>query len=126
MMRISAATALLTLSLFAAAPALAQEQKVPCGGDLGAFLADVKSEAIAKGIPGDAADRALAGAQIDRKVLSRDRGQGVFRQTFLEFSRRTVSQARLDIGRRKIKEHADTFARAEADYGVPAPVIAAS
>ncbi|MCB1447502.1 MAG: lytic murein transglycosylase [Rhizobiaceae bacterium] len=125
MMRISAATALLTLSLFAAAPALAQEQKVPCGGDLGAFLADVKSEAIAKGIPGDAADRALAGAQIDRKVLSRDRGQGVFRQTFLEFSRRTVSQARLDIGRRKIKEHADTFARAEADYGVPAPVIAA-
>ena len=125
MMRISAATALLTLSLFAAAPALAQEQKVPCGGDLGAFLADVKSEAIAKGIPADAADRALAGAQIDRKVLSRDRGQGVFRQTFLEFSRRTVSQARLDIGRRKIKEHADTFARAEADYGVPAPVIAA-
>ena len=58
-------------------------------------------------------------------MLSRDRGQGVFRQTFLEFSKRTVSQARLDIGRQKIRQYADTFAKAEADYGVPAPVITA-
>ena len=125
MTRKFAATALLSLSLFAATSALAQEQKAPCGGDLPAFLDGVKAEAMAKGIPADAADRALAGAQIDKKVLSRDRGQGVFRQTFLEFSKRTVSQARLDIGRQKIKEYADVFAKAEADYGVPAPVITA-
>lgn len=125
MTRKFAATALLSLSLLAATSALAQEQKAPCGGDLAAFLDGVKAEAIAKGIPADAADRALAGAQIDNKVLSRDRGQGVFRQTFLEFSKRTVSQARLDIGRQKIKDYADVFAKAEADYGVPAPVITA-
>src|SRR5690606_4366537 len=84
-----------------------------------------KADALAKGIPADAIQKALAGAQIDQKVLSRDRAQGVFRQTFLEFSQRTVSQARLDIGRRKLQELSSTFARAENEFGVPAGVIAA-
>ncbi|MDB5551482.1 MAG: Membrane-bound lytic murein transglycosylase precursor [Rhizobium sp.] len=129
MLRSTAATALFALALLASPAAHAQTQpaaeKPACGGDLGAFLEGVKAEAIALGIPASAADEALAGAHIDKKVLSRDRGQGVFRQTFLEFSKRTVSQARLDIGRQKIKQYADAFAKAEADYGVPAPVITA-
>lgn len=114
----------LLLSSILSGTALA-ESAAPCGGDLGQFLAGVKAEAVAAGVSPQAVDEALAGAQIDRKVLGMDRGQGVFRQTFLEFSKRVVSQARLDIGRRKMKEHADTFAKAEADYGVPAPVITA-
>lgn len=114
----------LLLSSIFSGTALAQSA-APCGGDLGQFLAGVKAEAVAAGVSPQAADEALAGAQIDRKVLGMDRGQGVFRQTFLEFSKRVVSQARLDIGRRKMQEHADTFAKAEADYGVPAPVITA-
>ncbi|SER54793.1 lytic murein transglycosylase [Rhizobium sp. NFR03] len=97
----------------------------PCGGDLSAFLSGVKTEAVAKGIPADVVDRALAGAVIDEKVLGRDRAQGVFKQTFAEFSNRTVSKARLDIGAKKMKEFASVFARAEQEYGVPAPVITA-
>ncbi|TNM62276.1 lytic murein transglycosylase [Aliirhizobium smilacinae] len=111
------------------APAFAQTPSTApapaCGGDLTAFLAGVKQEAVSKGIPASAADEALAGAQIDPKVLSRDRAQGVFRQTFLEFSQRTVSQARLDIGRQKLKQYADVFSRAETEFGVPAGVITA-
>jgi lytic murein transglycosylase len=112
------------------APALAQTSPatppaVTCGGDLAAFLDGVKQEAISKGIPASAVDEALAGAQIDPKVLSRDRAQGVFRQTFLEFSQRTVSQARLDIGRQKLKQYADVFSRGETEFGVPAGVITA-
>jgi lytic murein transglycosylase len=109
----------------AAAGADANAPQVPCGGDLSAFLAGVKAEAIAAGATPDAADRTLAGAQIDQKVLSRDRAQGVFKQTFLEFSQRTVSQARLDIGRQKMKQYAEVFAKAEQDYGVPPGVITA-
>ncbi len=108
-----------------ASTALAQAPAPACGGDLSTFLEGVKAEAISMGIPASAADEALAGAQIDQKVLSRDRAQGVFRQTFLEFSQRTVSQARLDIGRQKMKQFADVFARAEKEFGVPAGVIAA-
>ncbi|SCB08910.1 lytic murein transglycosylase [Rhizobium hainanense] len=97
--------------------------KAACGGDLAAFLAGVKAEAIAGGTDAAAADKALAGAQIDPKVLAMDRNQGVFRQTFLEFSQRTVSQGRLDIGRQKMKQYADVFAKAEQDYGIPPAVI---
>ncbi|WP_246745973.1 lytic murein transglycosylase [Ciceribacter sp. L1K22] len=104
-----------------ATPLAAQQ----CGGDLGAFLEGVKQEAIANGASPEAAEKALRGAQIDQKVLSRDRAQGVFKQTFLEFSQRTVSQARLDIGRQKMKQYADVFARAENEYGVAPGVITA-
>ncbi|MEX2691924.1 lytic murein transglycosylase [Rhizobium mongolense] len=102
-----------------------QAPPVACGGDLAEFLAGVKADAIAAGASAEAADKALAGAQIDPKVLSRDRAQGVFKQTFLEFSQRTVSQARLDIGRQKLKQFADVFAKAEQDYGVAPGVITA-
>src|SRR5690606_13650896 len=96
-----------------------------CGGDLNAFLQGVKAEALTRGVSAEVADRALAGAAIDQKVLSRDRAQGVFRQTFLEFSKRTVSQSRLDIGRKKLKDLAPVFQRAEQEFGVPGPIIAA-
>ncbi|MCA1439601.1 lytic murein transglycosylase [Ensifer sp. IC4062] len=128
----TARKALLTLGLLAltGTSALAQTQPqttspAACGGDLAAFLEGVKGEAVAKGIPADVADRALAGATVDKKVLSRDRAQGVFKQTFTEFSKRTVSKARLDIGAQKMSEYADFFARAESEFGVPAPVITA-
>lgn len=111
-----------------ASSALAQQAAAPaapCGGDLATFLQGVKAEAIAKGIPAEAVDRALAGAAISEKVLSRDRAQGVFKQSFTEFSQRTVSKARLDIGAKKMKEYAAVFERAEKEFGIPAPVITA-
>ncbi len=49
----------------------------------------------------------------------------MFKQTFLDFSQRTVSKARLDIGAKKIRELSDVFGRAESEFGVPAGVIAA-
>ncbi|MBX4955632.1 lytic murein transglycosylase [Rhizobium lentis] len=107
------------------APAASAPSAAPCGGDLSAFLERVKADATAAGASAAAADEALAGAEIDSKVLSRDRAQGVFKQTFLEFSQRTVSQARLDIGRQKMKQYADVFARAEQEFGVPPGVITA-
>lgn len=110
-----------TLASLLATTAMAAE----CGGDLSTFLQGVKAEAVAAGASAAAADKALAGAQIDQKVLSRDRAQGVFKQTFLDFSQRTVSKARLDIGAKKIRELSDVFGRAESEFGVPAGVIAA-
>lgn len=120
------------LALLLSGTALAQQNNSPthapaaaCGGDLSTFLQGVKAEAVGNGVPADVVDRALEGARIDEKVLSRDRAQGVFRQTFLEFSKRTVSQSRLDIGRKKLQELSHVFQRAEQEFGVPAPVIAA-
>ena len=106
-----------------ATPALAQAPA--CGGNFAQFLEGVKAEAVAKGISADVAQAALRGVSIDNTVLSRDRAQGVFRQTFLEFSRRSVSANRMQVGAKKMQQYADVFARAEAEYGVPAAVITA-
>lgn len=107
--------------LLAASPALA----APCGGPLPDFTAAITAEAVAMGLPADAATRYLQGAQIDPKVLERDRSQGVFRMAFIDFSRRLISKNRLDKGQTLAKTHAETFARARADYGVPPGLLLA-
>lgn len=96
-----------------------------CGGDFNAFKSGVKQEAVAAGLSAKAADQTLANARIDRKVLSRDRGQGVFKQTFLQFSKRSVNSYRLKNGAANMKKYAASFSRAESEFGVPAPVITA-
>ncbi|WP_417412451.1 lytic murein transglycosylase [Hoeflea sp.] len=113
----------LLLSTLLATPALAQAPA--CGGNFAQFIEGVKAEAIAKGVSADVAQNALRRVSVDNKVLSMDRAQGVFRQTFLEFSKRSVSSNRMQVGAKKIKQYAKTFARAEAEYGVPAAVITA-
>lgn len=109
------------LSVTMASPSLAAE----CGGNLGRFLNGVKQEAVSQGISARAADRALANAAIDNKVLRRDRAQGVFKLTFLEFSKRVISQNRMDHGRKNMAKYAAVFDRAEREYGVPRAVITA-
>ncbi|MDQ0454773.1 lytic murein transglycosylase [Rhizobium paknamense] len=118
-------TALTTLATAGGALAQQSASGVACGGDLAAFLQGVKAEAVAAGASASAADQALTGAQIDQKVLARDRAQGVFKQTFTEFSSRTVSKGRLDQGKQKLQQYADVFRRAEQEYGVAPGVIAA-
>jgi len=97
----------------------------PCGGDFRAFLDGVAQEARGLGRSEDAIRRTLSSARIDRKVLSRDRAQGVFKQTFLTFSQRSVNGYRLKHGAGNLRKYANVFAKAERDHGVPGPVIAA-
>src|SRR5688500_1822522 len=113
-------TALALLATFRAAPAIAQE----CGGDFDAWRAAVATEARAAGV-GDTGLSALQRASVDRKVLERDRAQGVFTQSFIEFSSRMISDYRLQQGKANLEKYADIFARAEQEFGVQGPVIAA-
>lgn len=116
--------------LAAASPVLAQAPagQAPaaqeCGGDFAAWKAGIGEEARAAGI-GERGLAALRNARIDQRVLSRDRAQGVFTQTFIEFSGRMINQYRLTHGAANLKKYADVFARAEREFGVPGPVIAA-
>jgi len=110
--------ALLLMAL--AAPAAAQE----CGGDFEAWKQGVAAEAKAAGVGAVGLD-ALEDATIDDKVLARDRAQGVFTQTFIEFSNRMIAPYRLKQGATNLKKYADVFARADQEFGVQAPVIAA-
>lgn len=89
-----------------------------------AWLEDVKKEAIAQGIPANVVNESLDGVFYDRSVIGHDRGQGVFRQSFEQFSGRMVPP-RLAKARALMKRYAPVFARIEQTYGVSAPVLVA-
>ncbi|MDG4886536.1 MULTISPECIES: lytic murein transglycosylase [unclassified Mesorhizobium] len=101
-------------------PAAAQE----CGGDFEAWKQGVAAEAKAAGV-GAVGLEALENAAIDEKVLARDRAQGVFAQTFTQFSNRMISAYRLKQGAANLKKYADVFARADKEFGVQPAVITA-
>lgn len=96
-----------------------------CGGDVGSFIAGVKAEAVATGIPAATADAFFAGAQIDQSVLNADRSQGVFQQDFIQFSRNLISQNRVDNGARNSQRFDSMFRAIETRFGIPRGVLLA-
>ncbi|WP_281857679.1 lytic murein transglycosylase [Litoreibacter halocynthiae] len=96
-----------------------------CGGSWASFVGDMKAEAISKGHSQSDVDRFFSSARQDPKVLKADRSQGVFKRDFIDFSRRVISQSRINKGRSNAKKYASVFQRAERDYGVPAGVLLA-
>jgi lytic murein transglycosylase len=100
-------------------------QEVPCGGDFQAFKAKLQDEAVAMGHDPQVAQRFLSGAQQDSSVLRRDRAQGIFQTPFIEFSRKLISQDRLDRGRQLSQRWDEVFDRIERDYGISRGVLLA-
>jgi lytic murein transglycosylase len=97
---------------------------VECGGDFEAWKKGFEAEAGQEGI-GPKGQQALDDARIDPAVIKRDRAQGVFAQTFIEFSSRMVNGYRLKQGAANLKKYAAVFQRAEAEFGVQPAIIAA-
>jgi lytic murein transglycosylase len=96
-----------------------------CGtGNFDAWLADFKTEATSKGISQAAVNAGLSGVTLDQSVLSRDRSQKVFSQTFEEFSGRMVPQ-RITRGSNMMKQYGSVLSRIEQTYGVPGEVLVA-
>ena len=89
------------------------------------WLAEFFRDAQAAGISRATLEAARPYFVYDQSIVNRDRGQGVFAQSFLQFSDRMAAGYRIDKGRQLIKKHADIFARAEKEYGVPPYPIAA-
>ncbi len=105
--------AILTAALILTAPAA-----LACGGDFRAFVDGLRAEAAAAGHPQSAIDRFFQGVQRDERVIRADRGQGIFRRDFIDFSRALISQNRLQNGRAHAQRHAAAYDRAEAEFGV--------
>ncbi|MFM2355616.1 MAG: hypothetical protein RLZZ528_1352 [Pseudomonadota bacterium] len=96
-----------------------------CGGDFGTFLDGLRAEAVASGLPEPVAADFLSGVRQDPAVLKADRSQGVFRKTFIDFSRAVISANRIENGAANAQRHAETLGRARADYGVSPGVLLA-
>ncbi len=94
-------------------------------GSFEAWLAGVKRDALAAGISEKAVAGGLNGVRFDQSIVNKDRAQGVFAQTFLEFSDRMVEGYRVKQAPGRIAKLKSTFQKIEKTYGVPAPVIVA-
>ena len=104
-----------------AAPGLA----ATCGtGSFEAWLNDFKNEAAGKGISQSAIASGLNGVTLDQAVLSRDRSQKVFSQSFEEFLGRMVPP-RLTRGANMLKQYGSVLGRIEQSYGVPGEILVA-
>ena len=116
------------LALLAMAAMAVPTAAAPCRNNTGSFehwLDGFRQEAATQGISRATISAALDGMSFDQAIINRDHGQGVFQQSFLQFSDRMVSRDRLAQGPRLMQRHAALFARVEQQYGVPAPVLVA-
>jgi len=110
-----------TLRLAGATTALAD---APCGGDFGTWLAGVRQQAAGQGITQATIQSALGDVAFDPAVLARDHAQGVFHQSFEQFSGRMVPP-RLNRGRKLLQQYAPLFERIDRQFGVPGAVVVA-
>ena len=113
------------LSLVAACCLTATAAVAQCGGAFGGFVDGLKAEAVAAGHDKATADRFFRGVQQDGAVLRADRAQGVFQKPFIEFSRRLISQDRLNKGQQNAQKYDAVFDRIEKEYGVSRGVLLA-
>ncbi len=111
------------LGVVVAGPALAASCQNT--GSYERWLEAFKKEAAAQGISPRVIAAAAPSMIFDPAIVRRDHGQGVFNQTFLQFSDRMVGGGRIPTGLAKIKQHGALFAKIEQQYGVPAPVLTA-
>ncbi|MHA6347302.1 lytic murein transglycosylase [Roseivivax sp. CAU 1761] len=103
----------------------AAAQQAPCGGDFAGFKADLQQEAQSRGIPAEVAQAFLDGVRQSQEVLAADRRQGIFQTPFIEFSRKLISQNRIERGRQMAERHDAIFDRIETEYGIPRGVLLA-
>ena len=104
-----------------AAPVVAQT----CGGSWGSFTGGLVDEAVARGFDRASAQSFLSNARQDAAVLRADRSQGFFQRDFIDFSRRLISQNRIDNGRAQGQRQDAVFDRIEAELGIPRGVLLA-
>ena len=131
MLRLTALAA--TVAALTAAPALANPApttvKTHDGcrntGSFERWVQDFRKDAVAAGIDPRVVESALPYMQFAPEIIQRDRNQGVFQQSFLQFSDRMVAGFRIKNGEIMLKRHAAILARVEKQYGVPAPVLVA-
>ena len=97
-----------------------------CGGGFQGFIAAFSREAAAQGISQRTIATAFTGIEHDGAVLAFDRRQRyTFRKSFEDYVKTRVTAGRLKRGAQMLTRHAALFARIEAQFGVPAPILTA-
>ena len=125
LMPMRAATSAVIAVLLLATSTAAQAPEAPASRPSFAdFLADVRTEALARGIRADIVDQAFAGIEEpSTAVIERDRSQAEIVQTLEKYLGDRVTAKAIVTGREMAERHHDLLEEISATYGVPVPVI---
>ena len=107
--------------------ALAVEAAPACSntGSFERWLEGFRKDAVAAGVKPHTVSSTLDGMTADMSIVSSDRKQGFFSQSFLDFSGKLATASRVQSGMAKVRQQKAVFDKVDKEYGVPAPVIAA-
>jgi membrane-bound lytic murein transglycosylase B len=87
------------------------------------FLAEVRQEAIGRGIRPQTLDKALAGLDLDPTVIALTQKQGEFVKPVWDYLNSALGGGRIDKGKALATTHAALLARIEQQYGVDRGVL---
>ncbi len=104
-------------------PASAFSETLPCGGSFDAFVDSVRQESVARGYSPSTVDAFLANVEPDPDVIRRDRSQGIFKKSFIEFSQLVMNDYRIVKGKEFHAKHRAVFDAVKNRYGVPPGVL---
>jgi lytic murein transglycosylase len=90
-----------------------------------AWLSSFKQEAASAGISRSVIESALANVSYDDNVISHDRGQRAFGQSFAVFSSRHITAYGIKKGKGLLRRYAEPLDTIERRYGVPGAVLVA-
>lgn len=111
-------------------PAAAEERRIEVviegtQAGLDAWVEGFRGRALAVGVSPAAFDAGMAGVSFLPKVVERDRRQDEFTKTLWEYLDKAVSDDRIALGQRALREQAAVLDRVEATYGVDRQVVVA-
>ena len=109
-----------TLLLFSG---VAVSNTTACGGNFNDFVSGLKSEAVDLGHSPLDVQNFLANVRLDPDVVRRDRKQGIFRKSFIEFSKLVMAQYRISMAADFEEKHREIFDRVEQKYGAQRGVL---
>lgn len=88
-------------------------------------LANLRSQAIAKGVSGNSYDRYTQNLSPDYSVIERLNYQPEFSTPIWDYLSGLVDDQRVQAGQQKLAQHRDVLNRVAAAYGVPAETVVA-
>jgi len=98
---------------------------IECGGSFSSFVDRMKDLAVSRGTDRATVDRFFAPVRFDQRTINADRAQGIFNSGFIDFSRKLISQYRIDNGRAKLNQYKSVFDTIQSRYGVSRGVLVA-
>jgi peptidoglycan lytic transglycosylase B len=119
------ALALFCAAVIAAPIVSAQEAAAPPVPAFADWLADLRKEALAKGISQETVDLALTGVEPIPVVVQRDQTQPERTLTIDQYLKQHVGRKTVRTAREMARRHATLLKKVSAKYGVPPAIIVA-